>query len=109
MVPPAPAWLSRWAKAEWKRAVPELVQRGILTRADLGAMESYCVAAGSARQITEAMAAMLLPDLKMGGLQIRYATLARQLGAELGLSPVSRSRIAGASAAEDDAPNPLDV
>jgi len=107
--PPAPAWLSTWAKAEWRRAVPELVKRGVLTKADLGAVEAYCAAAGSARQIAEAMAAMPLPDLKMGGLQIRFSTLARQLGAELGLSPVSRSRIGAVASEDDDADNPLSV
>lgn len=107
--PPAPAWLSTWARAEWKRAVPELVARGVLTKADLGAVESYCAAAGSARQIAEAIATMPLPDLKLGGLQIRFATLARQLGAELGLSPVSRSRIGTAAPADDDDDNPLAV
>lgn len=108
--PPAPAWLSSWGKAEWKRAVPELVRRGILTKADLGAVEAYCAAAGSARQIAEAMAAAgTLPDVKLGGLQIRYATLARQLGAELGLSPVARSRIGAVAPADDDDDDPLAV
>ena len=106
--PLAPAWLSSHAKAEWRRAVPELVKRGVLTRADLGAVEAYCAAAGSARQIAEAMSAMPLPDLKMGGLQIRFSTLARQLGAELGLSPVSRSRL-GAVEAPADEDDPLAI
>lgn len=108
--PPAPAWLSSHAKAEWRRAVPELVKRGVLTKADLGAVEAYCAAAGSARQIAEAMALTgTLPDVKLGGLQIRYATLARQLGAELGLSPVARSRIGTVAPEDDDADNPLAV
>lgn len=107
--PPAPAWLAPHARAEWKRVAPILVARGTITKADLGMLESYCAAAGSARQIAEALATMSLPDPKLGGLQIRYATLARQLAAEFGLSPVSRTRI-GADPeqhAPDARPNPL--
>lgn len=108
--PPAPAWLSSHAKAEWRRAVPELVKRGVLTKADLGGLEAYCSAAGSARQIAEALALTgTLPDPKLAGVQIRFATLARQLAAEFGLSPVARSRIGAVAADDDDADDPLKV
>lgn len=107
--PAAPAWLSAYAKAEWKRVAPILVSRGTLTKGDLGQFESYCAAAGSARQIAEALATMPLPDPKLGGLQIRFATLARQLAAEFGLSPVARTRIGTGTADDDDGDDPLKV
>lgn len=106
--PPVPGHLSTWAKAEWKRIMPQLIARQIITRADLAGIENYCLAVGAVRQIAEAMASMPVPDLKLGGLQIRYAQTARQLAAEYGLTPTSRARI-GSHAPEDDDDNPLAV
>ncbi len=106
--PPAPAYLSAQAKAEWKRVMPQLIARRIITRADLAGVEAYCSAAGAARQIAELINAMPVPDLKLGGLQIRYMQTARQLASEYGLTPTSRARI-GSSASEDDDDNPLAV
>ncbi|RWF07315.1 MAG: phage terminase small subunit P27 family, partial [Mesorhizobium sp.] len=50
-VPPAPTWLSKDAKAEWRRVAPILVnERKVLTEADLGTLESYCIATGTVRE-----------------------------------------------------------
>lgn len=106
--PPAPAYLSAQAKAEWKRIMPQLIARRIITRADLAGIENYCTAAGAVRQIAELINAMPVPDLKLAGLQIRYAQTARQLASEYGLTPTSRARI-GSAAPEDDDDNPLAV
>lgn len=106
--PPAPAYLSMQAKAEWKRIMPQLIARRIITRADLAGIENYCTAAGAVRQIAELINAMPVPDLKLAGLQIRYAQTARQLASEYGLTPTSRARI-GSAAPEDDDDNPLTV
>ena len=48
--PRAPACLSANAKGGWRRVVPLLIERRILTDADLGVLESYCVAIGSVRE-----------------------------------------------------------
>lgn len=109
--PPAPAWLSSHAKAEWRRIMPQLIARNVITRADLAGIENYCVAAGAVRQIAELLAMTPIPDLKLAGLQIRYTQTARQLAAEYGLTPTSRARI-GTSAdggGADASPNPLDI
>lgn len=106
--PAAPSYLSSHAKAEWKRIMPQLIARRIITRADLAGIENYCTAAGAVRQIAELINAMPVPDLKLAGLQIRYAQTARQLAAEYGLTPTSRARI-GSAAPEDDDDNPLAV
>lgn len=106
--PSAPKHLSAQAKAEWRRVMPQLIARRIITQGDLAGVEAYCVAAGAARQIAEAMTTTGgLPDLKLGGLQIRYMQTARQLAAEYGLTPTSRARLSAAKSDEDDAPNPL--
>ncbi|OYR10729.1 P27 family phage terminase small subunit [Brucella grignonensis] len=105
--PAAPAHLSPEAKAEWKRVMPQLIERRILTRGDLSGIEAYCNAVGAARQITDHMRTLALPDLKLGGLQIRYMQTARQLAAEYGLTPTSRTRIGNSPTEDDDDDNPL--
>lgn len=47
--PNAPTWLSKEARAEWRRIMPQLVERRILTEADMGSVENYCVAIGQVR------------------------------------------------------------
>lgn len=108
--PPVPSYLSAQAKAEWRRIMPQLIARRIITRADLAGIENYCTAAGAVRQIAEIINAMPVPDLKLAGLQIRYAQTARQLAAEYGLTPTSRARMgAGGSGDDDDGDDPLKV
>ncbi|MFC3058817.1 phage terminase small subunit P27 family [Paenirhodobacter populi] len=107
--PPAPAWLSSYAKTEWRRVMPQLIARRVVTKADLSGVENYCVAAGAVRQIAEILALNPIPDLKLAGLQIRYAQTARQLAAEYGLSPTSRARMGTVQDDDDDADNPLAV
>jgi P27 family predicted phage terminase small subunit len=87
----APAWMSKDAKAEWKRVFPSLVQRRILTMADLGGLESYCVATGRIRELERALQKEGI-DPVMVRMQDKAMQTARQLAAELGLTPVSRSR-----------------
>lgn len=96
-VPPAPAWLSKDAKAEWRRVAPILVnERKVLTEADLGTLESYCIATGTVR---EAHRTLNRDGLVVAGkrhpafgMMNAAQTTARLCAAELGLTPVSRSR-----------------
>jgi len=37
-----PTWLSREARAEWRRLVPELLKLGILARIDRAVLATYC-------------------------------------------------------------------
>jgi len=43
-VPSPPAWLSREARAEWRRIVPDLDRLGVLSTLDRGALSTYCSA-----------------------------------------------------------------
>lgn len=88
----APTWLSREAKAEWRRVMPGLVKRRILTVADLGTLENYCTAIGQVRQIQRRLQELGGIDLQLMRLQNQTMATARQHAAELGLTPVSRSR-----------------
>ncbi|WP_170760393.1 P27 family phage terminase small subunit [Ruegeria lacuscaerulensis] len=100
--PPVPKFLSAHAKAEWKRIMPQLIARRVITKADMAGIEAYCVAVGASRLIADTMSAGVLPDLKLGGLQIRYMQTARQFAAEYGLTPTSRARIGAVQSDDDD-------
>lgn len=89
-IPNPPAWLSKDAKAEWRRIMPDLVERKTLTNADMGMVESYCVAIGRVREIERMMSKLF--DVKLFRAQDNAMLTARQIAAELGLTPVSRSR-----------------
>ena len=120
IAPRPPAWLSKDAAAEWRRVVPILVERRILTRADLGSLENYCVAIGQVREMERHLqehghvfeAFKEMPDgrvVSLGmkrnpavGIQSDAMTRARLLAAELGLTPVSRSRPSIRDDGDDD-------
>ena len=107
--PPVPKHLSPADKGEWKRIMPQLIARRNITKGDLAGVENYCAAVGAARTIANTMSAGGLPDLKLGGLQIRYMQTARQLAAEYGLTPTSRARIGAGVPDDDDDVNPLNI
>ncbi|WP_225714828.1 P27 family phage terminase small subunit [Bradyrhizobium semiaridum] len=103
MVKP-PSWLSKHSKAEWRRAWPELSKRKILTPADIPLFENYCVVVGRVRDL-EALIRKDF-DLKLVRAQDAAMKTARQLAAEIGLSPISRSR--AAMREDDDADSLVD-
>ena len=110
-VPSVPACLSKDAKAEWRRVVPILVDRRILTTADLGSLENYCLAIGTVREMERQLqrdghVIDVQGTLKRHpgiGIQSDAMTRARLLATELGLTPVSRSRpaVRGESPGDD--------
>jgi len=113
VVQEAPAWLSEDARAEWDRVMPILAERRILTDADLGGLENFCIAIGRVRELERDIQATQDPELrlKLYRAQDKAMGTARQLGAELGTTPVSRSRpsVREKEDGDDDADNPLDV
>lgn len=107
-----PAWLPANAKAEWRRVHPILTERRTLTEADLGCFENYCLAIGQVRDCQRALtrarkmfvqsdrsAPRPHPAIRVMHEAIRQS---RQLAAELGLTPVSRSRPAIQDQDDDD-------
>jgi P27 family predicted phage terminase small subunit len=106
----APGWLSKDAKAEWTRVMPILVERRILTDADLASFENYCVAIGQVREcerlirksgyvVETERGPRAHPAVK---IQSDATTRARLLASELGLTPVSRSRPTACENPNDD-------
>ncbi|GGO55210.1 phage terminase, small subunit, putative, P27 family [Roseovarius pacificus] len=106
----APEWLSEDARSEWDRVMPILSERRILTDADLGGLENYCICIGRVRETEALIQSELDADmqLKLIRVQDKAMASARQLAAELGLTPVSRSRPA-IREDSDDEPDPLNV
>jgi P27 family predicted phage terminase small subunit len=104
--PAAPKHLSPYARAEWKRIMPSLIERGIVVRSDLSGLEELCTVRGLARTYSEALSANPLDKVIFGMLN-RALQTARQLAAEYGLSPVSRARVGSVATDDDDDDNPL--
>lgn len=107
--PSAPKQLSAYARAEWKRIMPGLIERGIITIGDLGGVEDYCRARGLVREIEDTLRASGEIDMKLCRLQDKAMQTARQLAAEYGLSPVSRARVGSAAGGDDDDDNPMSI
>jgi len=102
------SWLGKHARAEWRRVMPELVKRQILTTADLGSLEAYCVAVGRIRELELLLRKGIDPQLHR--MQNQSMVTARQLAGELGLTPTSRSRPSVRDNDNtDDSSNPLTV
>ena len=73
--------------------MPLLVERKILTDADMAMVEAFCVASGRVREIEKLIQKPSgAIDGKLFRMQGQAMQTARQIAAELGLTPVSRSR-----------------
>jgi P27 family predicted phage terminase small subunit len=116
-MPRVPSWLPEPGKAEWRRVLPLLLERGILSRADLSTVASYCAAFGTVQQCQEILNREgLVVEGAQGSkghpasqIQHRAQSQMRQYAAELGLTPVSRSRAAVVDRRESDDWSDLDI
>lgn len=100
-VPRAPSWLSKPAKAEWRRQAAQLTERGTLTPADLATLATFCAAVGRLVQAEAILAVDGLTVKNGDGVPTKHpavaiaseaSSLIKTLGAALGLSPASRRR-----------------
>jgi P27 family predicted phage terminase small subunit len=100
-MPPPPGFLDDVAVMEWKRVGPELVEKQLLTVADLAAFTLYCL---NVARVVEAERMILRDGITTwspGGMKAHPAVLiARQSGAEVrkfaqefGLTPSARTRV----------------
>src|SRR6185312_10311163 len=101
-VPTCPAQLCPSAKAEWKRLTRQLSALGIVTVLDRAVMAGYCQAYGrwveAERKLKETPAILKMPSgyiqqnpwLTISNKQLE---LMHKYMCELGLSPVSRTRV----------------
>lgn len=114
-VPAPPRSMSEEAKAEWRRVVPALVERRVVSPADMHAVERFCEAAADIKDARAAIARDgAYVENRLGEIKrhTAFATLreataeSRRWSAELGLTPASRAR---AGAHDDDDDNPMDL
>ena len=108
--PKIPTWLSREAKAEWRRLAPELETLGILTNIDMAMFAAYCAAVGKLVWAEKMIKEGHKKNKSSGGLIMQTSTGAwqttpmvwiynkaleqiRSFGSEFGLSPSSRTKI----------------
>lgn len=114
-VPKAPSYLSKEAKAEWRKVAPILVQeRKVLTEADLPTLATYCAHVGMVQQAERAINryGLIMEDGKRNpayGVLKESSLLLVRCASVLGLTPSDRSRASMMEAADDDADNPLAV
>ena len=114
LVPNPPTYLPKDAKAEWRRVAPILVvERQTLTEADLATLENYCLAVGIMRAASRVLTAEGLVTAAgkrhpAYGIMNAAQTTQRLCAAELGLTPVSRSRPAVRETADGD-DNPFGI
>lgn len=113
-VPHPPTYLPKDGKAEWRKIAPILVfERQTLTEADLATFENYCLAVGTMRAAQRLLSAEGLVTAAgkrhpAFGIMNAAQTTQRLCAAELGLTPVSRSRPAIRIDAEAD-DNPFGI
>jgi P27 family predicted phage terminase small subunit len=100
--PTCPAHLSPTAKAEWKRLIADLVRLGMMSALDRAVLAAYCQTYGrwveAERRLAETPALIKLPSgyvqqnpwLAVANKQLE---LMHRLMTEMGLTPVSRSRV----------------
>lgn len=99
-VPEPPAELDKYAKKVWREVLPNLVERRILTPADIPGLRNFCIAQGTVAKLSRAIQALGETfDAQLYRAQDKAMTTARQIGDQYGLSPTSRSR---PSIREDD-------
>lgn len=101
-VPAAPKNLSAEARQEWRRAAQDLIDRKVLAKSDLPALEAYAVAAGMVAKLTPIAnaAEAIIVNPKTSAVKMhpahtalqKYLALALRYQAELGLTPASRNR-----------------
>jgi P27 family predicted phage terminase small subunit len=106
----APAWMTKDAQAEFRRVMPLLIERRILTESDMGMVEAYAVSMGRIREL-ERLIQQAGGDIdpKLFRMQDKAMQTARQIAAEYGLTPVSRSRPAVRQDENEGEPSPLDM
>lgn len=107
-IPKTPSYLSKEAKAEWRRVAPILsIERKVLTDADLATLETYCVHYGALRMAERAVSAggLIMSGGKRNpayGILKESSLLLIRCAGELGLTPSARSRASMNELADED-------
>lgn len=96
--------IGKLATEVWEGLMPELVRWGLISRMDQHTLEVYVIAVArkqhADRQVAEVGDLIKTPNGYLQhnpylSISNRQAEIIRQIGSEFGLSPVSRTRLAG--------------
>ena len=99
-----PKHLTRLARAEWRRVVPELKRVGLFTIVDRAALEAYCECYATWRQAQDGLAEHGLTCETEKGFPMQRPEVAiannalkqlRTFMGEFGMTPSSRTRVRG--------------
>ena len=104
-IPRPPAWLTREARAEWRRVCPELCRLGVVTIADGSSLVRYCEAHATYVAAAKAIPFFVTDDLDRSRAlrHLRDARAAATREAEqLGLTPSSRARLSVGKPKQDE-------
>jgi P27 family predicted phage terminase small subunit len=116
--PNPPSWISREAKAEWRRVTPELSRLNIISNLDRAILSSYVeawsIAVAARREIGDS--ATIQGQRTKGErvkspamvVYVQATTLMVSLAKELGLTPYSRMRMANPTDPELEDTSDLD-
>jgi len=96
-----PAGLTSVEAGLWAYYMPRLAALKILTDLDRQALTHFCICAAQVQQIRTAQQRPRAPKGLDSSLR-QWLTVTRLAGAELGLSPLSRARVAPAGRQETD-------
>lgn len=112
-----PRWLSKVAKAEWKRVAPFLLEQGLLTETDISVLAVYCNAfAGylECRALVEEQGQIVIVESQTRTgrtskpvrnpavtLMLDYQRAMLAAASKFGFSPYDRERIEGSIDADD--------
>jgi P27 family predicted phage terminase small subunit len=94
--PNPPTWMSRLAKDCWKATLPELVNMGLMSEADINTLALYCQAYSRYRQATAVLEADDVDSdtHKTWSVRLEKAESSlRLLSHDLGLNPAARARL----------------
>lgn len=105
--PSCPKWLSKEAKAEWRRQVAELDTMGMLAQADRALLVAYCDAWGEFAALVEQLAGKRVSKKDGWRLTVQKAKAADRMlkiAAQFGFTPAARARLGnlGSKAPKDN-------
>lgn len=117
----APRWLSKTAKAEWRRVAPLLLESGLLLEVDTAILGAYCTAfAGylEAKALVEEQGQIVIVESQTRTgrtskpirnpavtLMLDYQRSMLQAASKLGFSPFDRERIEGQEIEPEKSPD----
>jgi P27 family predicted phage terminase small subunit len=94
--PSCPAWLSKEAKAEWRRQIKQLEELGLAAEIDRAVLAAYCDAWGElveVNRLLEEAGGAKADNWRLLAVKARAREQLAKLAQQFGFSPSSRARV----------------